>query len=170
MAAANVLSLVFAVPFTVAYLAAFAGVWGLNALVGGVFAFLGNLPVLLAAFLLGIVGHEAIHAITWAAAGKMPLSSIHMGFQWKTLTPYAHCREPMEVNAYRIGALMPGLVVGILPALAGIITGSGWLLMFGLFFTVAAGGDMLILWLIRGVPAGQMVEDHPSQAGCYVIE
>lgn len=34
----------------------------------------------------------------------------------------------------------------------------------------SAGGDWLILWLIRNVKAGSLVEDHPSKAGCYVLE
>ena len=118
---------------------------------------------------------DAVHSAaassgSWAFFAKKPLGVIHLGFQWKTLTPYAHCKEPLEVNAYRLGAFMPGLVLGILPALAGILTGSGWLLMFGIFFTIAAGGDLLILWLIRSVPAGRLVEDHPPPAGCYVWE
>jgi hypothetical protein len=88
----------------------------------------------------------------------------------QSLTPYAHLKEPIEVNAYRWGAFMPGLVLGLLPALVGILTGNGFLIAFGLLFVSAAGGDLLILWLIRKVPAGRMVEDHPTNAGCYVLE
>jgi hypothetical protein len=46
---------------------------------------------------------------------------------------------------------------------------SGDLFWFSLIHTAAAGGDWLILWLIRGVKAGSLVEDHPSNAGCYVL-
>jgi hypothetical protein len=38
-----------------------------------------------------------------------------------------------------------------------------------LIFTLAAGGDALILWLLRGVPAGRLVRDHPSKPGCLVL-
>ena len=34
----------------------------------------------------------------------------------------------------------------------------------------AAGGDWLVLWLLRGVSPGAFVEDHPTRAGCYVLE
>jgi len=36
--------------------------------------------------------------------------------------------------------------------------------------TAGAGGDFLILWLTRHVKAGMQVEDHPTNAGCYVLE
>ena len=65
---------------------------------------------------------------------------------------------------------MPGLVLGILPATAGLLLGSGGLLVFGIVFTAAAGGDFLILWMIRNVPSNSLVEDHPTRAGCYVFE
>lgn len=125
---------------------------------------------LLMAATLGIVIHELIHGITWTIAGRKPFSAIKFGFQWKTLTPYAHLKEPIEVNAYRIGVFMPGFVVGVLVYFASLIFGDGNLLWFSLIHTAAAGGDWLILWLIRGVRSGSLVEDHPTNAGCYILE
>jgi len=36
-------------------------------------------------------------------------------------------------------------------------------------FIFAAGGDLLVLWVIRNVDARAMVQDHPSRAGCLVV-
>jgi hypothetical protein len=36
--------------------------------------------------------------------------------------------------------------------------------------SISTGGDWLILWLIRHVKAGMLVEDYPIHAGCYVLE
>src|SRR5688500_12654742 len=63
--------------------------------------------LLLIAVLLGIVTHEFIHGIGWMIFGRKPFSSIKFGVQWKTFTPYAHLKEPVEVNAYRMGAFLP---------------------------------------------------------------
>ena len=52
----------------------------------------------------------------------------------------------------------------------GIFTGNPFIFIFGLAFILAAGGDILILWLLRKVKAGSLVEDHPKRAGCYVID
>lgn len=124
---------------------------------------------LLAAVLVGIVTHELLHAWAWAMAARRPVRSMRFGFDWKTITPYAHCPDAMPARAYRIGAVTPLLVLGVLPTVAALASGSPALLGFGLFFTFAAGGDMLILWLLRGTPAGALVEDHPHRAGCYVL-
>lgn len=126
--------------------------------------------ILVFTLVLGSILHELIHGFSWAYFGHKPLNAIKFGFQWKTLTPYAHCHEPMEVQAYRLGGIMPLLVLGLLPSLIGIGSGNGWLMFFGFLFTMAAGGDLLVLWLIRDVKPGQIVEDHPTQAGCYLIE
>jgi hypothetical protein len=120
--------------------------------------------------LLGVVVHEFIHGISWMIFGHKPFSAIKFGFQWKTFTPYAHLKGPVEVNAYRLGAFMPGFLLGILIYIVSLLLGDGNLLWFSLVHTAAAGGDWLILWLIRAVKAGVQVEDHPTNAGCYVLE
>lgn len=92
------------------------------------------------------------------------------GINWRTLTPYAHIKVPITARAYRWGAFMPGLVLGLIPCLIAVLTGSGWLLVVGAVFILVAGGDFLVLWLLRGVPAGALVEDHPTAIGCRVVE
>lgn len=129
-----------------------------------------DFTLLVAIIVLGFAVHELSHGITWMVVGHMPFSAIKFGFQWKTLTPYAHLKEPVEVNAYRIGAFMPGLILGILTYLFSILFADGNLFWFGLVHTSASGGDWLVLWLIRNVKRGMQVEDHPTNAGCYVIE
>jgi hypothetical protein len=170
MSKASVYSLVLSLPLAFLEAWGFALRWGWEAFRTGLDALFGNLWLFLVIFLVGVMIHELIHGISWAFFGNKPLRSIQFGFQLKMITPYAHCKEPMKVNAYRWGTIMPGLVLGLLPALIGIVTGWGAWLTFGLIFTTAAGGDMLVLWLLRGVAAGKQVEDHPSQAGCYVLE
>jgi hypothetical protein len=129
-----------------------------------------NPAILIAVVLLGIVVHELIHAFTWMLLGNKPFSSIKFGFQWKTITPYAHLKESIGITSYRTATLLPGLLLGILPYLLSLLFADGNLFWFSLFHTSAAGGDWLILWLLRKVSAGSLVEDHPTNAGCYVIE
>jgi hypothetical protein len=130
----------------------------------------GSPILLILAVLLGIVIHEWIHGLSWMIFGGKSFSAIKFGFQWKTLTPYAHLKEPVEVNAYRLGAFMPGFILGILTYVLGLVLGNGDLFWFSLLHTSASGGDWLILWLIRNIKSGVLVEDHPTQAGCYVLE
>lgn len=167
MGQANIYSLLFAVPIAITLAWIYIYRWGLGQFAAGFNDLFADILVVL---ILGTVTHELIHGLTWMLFGRLPLNSIKFGFQLKSFTPYAHCKVPLKVNPYRIGTAMPGIVLGVIPAIIGIVNGSGWLLTFGLFFTVAAGGDMLILWLLRNVSSDKLVEDHPTNAGCYIIE
>jgi len=165
MARANIIVLFISIPVVILQFAIFLWIHGTEGLRPA-----WSSAILIIAVLLGIVIHELIHGISWVIFGRKPFSSIKFGFQWKTFTPYAHLKEPLEVNAYRLGAFMPGFILGILTYIMSLVLGNGDLFWFSIVHTSAAGGDWLILWLIRHVKAGMQVEDHPTNAGCYVLE
>jgi len=118
--------------------------------------------------LLGIIIHELIHGITWSIYADNGFKSIKFGVLWKMMTPYCHCKEPLTVKHYIMGAITPAIILGLIPSVAAIIIGNFGLLIFGLFFTVAAAGDFLIINLLRKENKDDFVEDHPSEAGCYI--
>lgn len=121
-------------------------------------------------FIVGVVLHELIHGIAWKLSANIPFSQVKFGFQLKTVTPYAHCKIPIPKRAYVIGTLMPAIVLGFIPFLVSLTNGNGWLLIIGVIFTFAAIGDFLIVYLIRTVSWNALVEDHPTNAGCFVHE
>jgi hypothetical protein len=135
------------------------GTYGTAALIAALVVFVG-----------GVVVHELIHGLSFAYFGGKPLSSVQYGVHWKWLTPYAHFPEPIPARAYRLSLAMPGLVLGAVPYLVGLATGNGWVMLFGLVFTWGAGGDALILLLMRGVGPRELVEDSPTRVGCHVVE
>ncbi len=119
-------------------------------------------------FLAGIVAHELVHGITWALYAKKGFRSIKFGILWKYITPYCHCKEPLQIRHYLIGAITPFIFVGLLPAVYAIITGSINWLLFGIFYTVGAVGAFLIIKLLLHEKRNDYALDHPSEAGCYV--
>lgn len=124
--------------------------------------------IVVSAMFMGIVVHELIHGLVWSLFAKQGFRSIRFGVLWKYLTPYCHCKDPLQVRHYILGALAPAFFLGVLPGIWAIITGSFPLLLFGIFFTVAAMGDFLIVNLIRKEDPDALVQDHPSEAGCYI--
>jgi hypothetical protein len=170
MLAANFYSLAFAVPLAAIFILLHFGVWGINALTLTRDEIAQRLILFILLVLLGLFLHELIHGLAWAYFGKKSLKTIHYGFNWKVLSPFAHCREPLPVWVYRLGAVLPGIILGLIPALIGIITGFSWIFLYGLIFTVAAGGDLVILWLLRHENSREWVLDHESRAGCHLIE
>ncbi len=119
-------------------------------------------------FIFGIIIHELIHGITWARYTEKGFKSIKFGVMWKMLTPYCHCKEPLNVKQYIIGAIMPAIILGILPSIIAIITGHLGLIIFGIFFTISAAGDLLMINLIRKENMNDLVQDHSSEVGCYI--
>lgn len=116
----------------------------------------------------GIVLHELIHGITWSLYAKSGFKSIKFGILMKMLTPYCHCKEALTKQQYIIGALMPFIVLGLLPGIAALVTGNAGLLAFSIFFTVAAVGDFMIVQLMLKEDNDSLIIDHPSEAGYYV--
>lgn len=166
---ANVAMFVLTIPLTVGLAFLFIYQWGSPEFFSGFFRLL-ELGNLIPTILIGVPAHELLHAAGWVVFSEATHRDIRLGFQWKTLTPYAHLKIPITAFGYRMGTLLPGLALGFLPYLAGLITGSGWICMVGLFFVFAAGGDLLTLWIIRGLRNSDLVQDHPSRVGCLVME
>lgn len=167
MVAANVYSLLIAVPMLMVIIGLYIAVWGLAPVLQS------DMPPLQAGFfiflmIVGVFIHEGLHAIGWQVFGQLPRGSVKFGFHLKTLTPYAHCTKLLNIHAYRMGGFLPGLALGFVPAVIGIVTGSGPSAAYGLLFSIAASGDLLSLWTLRNVPSNSLVEDHPSRVGCYV--
>lgn len=118
--------------------------------------------------IIGIIVHELIHGITWSLFTKNGFKSIKFGVLWKMLTPYCHCKEPLKVRHYIFGAITPAFFLGLVPAVLAIFTGNFGLLVFGIVFTMAAAGDFLIINLVRKENMDDFVEDHPTEAGCFI--
>jgi hypothetical protein len=154
--------LIFGIPFI--------SLWGLGAFKLGGIQFITKSMSFFTTLLIGIVLHEGIHGLFWAIYCKNGIKSIKFGVKWEYLTPYAHCKENLTVNQYKLGAAMPGILLGILPTIIAIIIGNTWLLYAGILFTGAAGGDILILWKLRKYDSNYLMKDHPDEIGFMVLK
>ena len=167
---ANVFAIVIMVVSAVVLLVPFFLIWhgrkDIVELFGGPTEWFIVLPVIV----VGIVVHELIHGLTWACYAKRGWKSISFGVMWKMLTPYCHCDEPLSIPGYMMGAMMPCIVLGIIPSIVALFIGSLPLLVWGIFFISAAAGDIWMTWLLTKEDPKNMVLDHPTEAGFYIIE
>jgi hypothetical protein len=168
MAKANLFGLLTMIPLIALVAVPFVLLHGWRAAAQSLQWLGGHLLLFVAIFVLSVLVHEGLHALGWMAFGSVPWSEIKFGI--KDATPYAHTGAPMHVGGYRISAALPGLVLGGVPGVVSLFTGSGPLMAYGALMLSAAAGDAVILWLIRDVGAGQLVQDHPTDAGCRVLE
>ena len=127
-----------------------------------------NFPIVLGCILIGVIVHELLHGMTWATFAKKGFKSISFGVAWKYLAPYCHCNEPLLVKHYILGAIMPGVILGIIPSIMAIISGNIPLFLFGIIFSGAAGGDFMMVNILRKESMNYLVQDHPAKLGCYI--
>lgn len=119
-------------------------------------------------FALGIVVHELLHGLVFGLYAKSGFKSIRFGFMKEYLTPYCHCTEPLKLRHYFAGALLPAVVLGLVPMVASLFMGSLFWLIYGIIFFSAAAGDFMVVWILRKEHPDTLVQDHDSEAGCWV--
>lgn len=166
--AANIVGLVLIPILAVLVLGPYWLIWGGVDFLNGVLG-LFRPALVLSVLIVSVVIHEALHGVGFIWIGRQPRQAVRFGFQWKTLTPYAHCKSALPASAYRWAIFLPGLVLGLIPALVGISFGVVWLSLYGAIMLIAAGGDLMILWLIRSIPSTALIIDHPTRVGCWAI-
>jgi hypothetical protein len=161
--------ILYGVPFVLLWRNTFSKVALKNFIAEFTLGIWGNFVSILLVMTIGIIVHELIHGITWAMYAKNSFKSIKFGVLWKALTPYCHCSEPLKVKHYITGGIMPAIILGFLPFVYSLFTGNALWLFFGIFFTMSAVGDFLIVNLVRKENMNSLVLDHPSEVGCYVF-
>lgn len=117
---------------------------------------------------IGIVVHEFVHGIAFIGIGKAKLSDVKFGVLWKSMTPYAHCKIPLSIRAYKVSLLLPAIVTGIIPLIIGLSMESLLTVIVAAFLTTAGIGDWMMYRKLQPFPSNATVIDHPSEIGCIV--
>ena len=129
--------------------------------------------VCLAACIALIAVHEFIHGFTWSRFTPHGFKDVEFGIMRDSLTPYCACLVPLGKTPYLTGALMPLLILGIIPLIVGLFAGWAPLVYLALFMVLAATGDMMIaqkLLAYRSTSSDMLLFDHPTEAGSVVFE
>ena len=132
-----------------------------------------SLLLLFLVFLVLIVIHELVHGLGWSLFAAHGFKDIEFGFMKQYLTPYCTCSVPLTKGQYIFGALLPCVLLGIVPLVLGVFVGSLWLLFLGIIMTDSAAGDLMIVWKIlryKSDAARIVYMDHPTQAGGVIFE
>ena len=168
-ARATLLGVLSPIPFLVLFVGGFALLHPEMRLIADLMHHRGPVDVILfvSSFIAGIILHEALHGLTWVVMGRKTFRDLRFGVHWASLSPYTHLAVSIPARAYRIGCLVPFLALGAVPCLVSLFTENAILLLYGAIFTIGAGGDLTVIWIIRHVDAGTPVMDHPSRVGCY---
>lgn len=173
---ANLLSLILIIPIILTAILPFWAIWGTDYM-GARMLDLRYVAdhklmwslVLIVCIVAGFALHELIHGLSWYCFVQKGWKSIKFGILWKQFVLYCHCKEPLRAHCYRIGLMMPTLLLGIIPVGVAWATGSILLLCYGMIMIAGGAGDLLIFGLMFPVNGDAMVKDHPNRLG-FVLE
>ncbi len=167
---ANIIGVIFPLPFMILATGGFVFFHNIIWITPGLFIKQIRIDYywFLLAILGGVILHELLHGITWIILSRTSFRNLKFGFHWPTLSPFAHLKIPIRARAYRFGSAIPMIVLGFIPCIVAIVTGSVVLLLCGLLFILGAGGDAAVLWIIKNIDPHTLVMDHPTRVGCYV--
>ena len=123
---------------------------------------------LLTSLLAGMVLHEVLHGLGYRVWGKLGWDDMRFGISFKGLMLYCHAKRPMALKAYRRSLSLPVLVTGFLPSVLLVWFPRLWLILYCGLMVGAGAGDLMVLARLRGMDGNVLVQDHPSEVGCYV--
>ncbi len=133
------------------------------------FGFSFQLIVFAVGILVLAVVHEAIHGLTWGLCAEHRFKAIEFGVIWEMVTPYCTCSDPLRRWQYVLGAAMPTIVIGFIPAVVAAFIHSPLLFALAVVMVLGGGGDALIIIKIlrHQTPAGSstVYYDHPYECG-----
>ena len=122
------------------------------------------------AIIFGVLIHELIHAFFFTLLSRNNFRSIKFGFKKKPLLFYVHCDDLLNVIAFRTGVIMPGLIIGLIPTIIGLICGNIYMTVYGIIFTSGAAGDIMILFATKGLSGSQKIRDLPDKMGFELVQ
>ena len=166
---ANVFALILGVPVLVFGFLLFLHI---NGLMRVSFGLPGTLGFVAALIVLTVI-HELVHGATWGLLSGNHFRDIEFGFIKESLTPYCTCTRPLSKGKYILGALMPLIVCGIIPAAVALGADLFVLYALGLIMILGASGDIMIVFMIlthKTRAKDVLFMDHPTQAGGVVFE
>jgi hypothetical protein len=91
------------------------------------------------------VVHELLHVAGWKLLASVPPGAITFRPTWRGLGFAAHLGVTIPLRAYRLGLILPTLVLGLLPITLGLAMGHGLLLLWGMFFLLECYADLTVL-------------------------
>ncbi len=132
-----------------------------------------NLFALILGMILFTIIHELIHGLFWGIFAKNHFHDIEFGVIWQMLTPYCTCKSPLTKAQYIIGAAMPTVWLGFIPAIIGVFFGLNTLFFISMIMIFGGGGDATIICKLIGhkkTAKHTVYLDHPYEVGLVVFE
>lgn len=137
-----------------------ASTWNVYTLIIGLFV-----------FILGIVVHELIHGIFIAIFSKNGFKDIKFGISTnEVIAPYCDFKGDLNIWEFRICAIMPTIVLALIPIILGFIIHDFIYLLGGCLFLIAGAGDFYLLWITKSLKKDALIKGCSNKDKLYYEE
>ena len=123
--------------------------------------------IVLVVAVVGIIVHELLHAVFYLPYTKHGFKSLKIGVKLPSHA-YCECTEIMRTSQAIVSLMAPVIILGVVPSTVAIIIGNAYLLLFGIFFTVAGAADTQIFLQLFKDRKTTWFEDKASILKFYV--
>ncbi len=119
--------------------------------------------------IIGFIVHEIIHGL-FSIYFTKDIKSIRFGIAPKQMMFYCHCNRPLYVNHYLIMVAAPFIIMGLIPFVLGLYFEKMLYIFFGYVFSVAAIGDLFIVYLVMKNYKKKYIQDSSSDIGGEYVD
>lgn len=136
----------------------YIGIWGL----AGVTSF-HSLLIGVLIFFIGTPVHELIHYYCFRLFNGVDKKNITIHFDIKNVTACVVCGVATTSRRYRVSAIAPFTVVGLLPAAYGLIFGTSSIGIAGVLAIASCAGDLVLFALLMRISSAVLVSRYVSR-------
>lgn len=143
---------------TVFWIGIYIGIWGSHNLV--------SFRSLLAGALIFFIGtpvHEFIHYCCFVAFNGVAKRDITINFDIKNVTAYVVCGVATTSRRYRVSAIAPFVVLGLLPSACGLIFEAPSVEIAGVLGIVSCAGDLVLFALLIRISGTMLVSRYVAR-------
>lgn len=119
-------------------------------------------------YIVLIISHEICHLLGFILFGKVPLSSLKYGVNFKMGVAYATTTKLLSVKAMKRALLLPFWLTGVIPAAIGFMVNSNLWLFLGAWLIAGAIGDFMMYTQLQKYPENYLVKDDPHYPKLYI--
>lgn len=127
-----------------------------------------DIILVVAIFIVGLICHEGLHALSAIIFGKCSVKQIKFGINIKQGMLYCHIDKPIHAKSYKIMLIIPVIVTGF--ALI-IVTLFGNIFLIVVFCMLLCGGagDIIMLLRLQKLDKETLILDHPTAPAFYTL-
>ncbi len=129
------------------------------------------LPIIAVPFIGIFCLYTLIKGIILSCYAEGGWKSVEFGFK-KYLTPHCRCKEQLTVRRFMISTSMPVIILGIIPAIVSLCTGSIVFWVLAIIFIISAWIDILIMFkLLKEDKNAKVIDiEAKDEWGVYILE